>query len=69
MLSEVNEEILKLFPQQRFMAAWGEPMIVELGDFLASNSDGEVREVIRVERISFHETYRELWEKSSLKTS
>ena len=42
------------------MAAWGEAMIVELGDFLASGNSDEVSEVIRVERISFRETYREL---------
>ena len=41
------------FPGGQFMAAWGEPMCLEPGDYLASGprgEDGSVKEIIRIER-------------------
>mmetsp|Transcript_86440 Transcript_86440/g.241887 ORF Transcript_86440/g.241887 Transcript_86440/m.241887 type:complete len:182 (-) Transcript_86440:138-683(-) len=56
---EVDDEIMRHFPAGKFMAAWGTPMIVEVGDFLASGAseDGAVREVARIEKTAFAETY------------
>eukprot|EP00434_Breviolum_minutum_P017735 symbB.v1.2.015654.t1/scaffold1174.1/size133925/3 len=57
---EVDASIAGLFPAGKFMAAWGEAMCLEIGDFLASGkrqADGTVLEIIRIERKSFFETY------------
>lgn len=57
---EVDAALAAKFEGGRFMAAWGEPMCVEVGDFLGSGQvaeDGRVLEVIRIERKSFFETY------------
>ena len=57
---EVTDEIMTHFPERRFMAAWGEPMCLEVGDFLGSGKakeDGSIGEIIRIEKKAFHETY------------
>merc|ERR1712232_600679 len=57
---EADEAILRKFPEGRFVAAWGEPMLVEIGDYLASGLPGEdqrIHEVYRIEKEAFAQTY------------
>ena len=57
---EVDNDVASCFPDGKFEASWGEPMIVELGDYLASGrtlDDGTVAEIIRIQKTVFHETY------------
>mmetsp|Transcript_48425 Transcript_48425/g.90749 ORF Transcript_48425/g.90749 Transcript_48425/m.90749 type:complete len:176 (+) Transcript_48425:128-655(+) len=57
---EVDEAIARHFPTGQFLASWGEPMRVEVGDYLASgrlSADGTVLEIIRIERSAFDQTY------------
>ncbi|CAL1134025.1 unnamed protein product, partial [Cladocopium goreaui] len=57
---EVDSTIAGLFPGGKFMASWGEPMCLEAGDYLASGTrlaDGSIAEIIRIEKVSFYETY------------
>ena len=72
---QVNDHDMKFFRQEQqqqeqgeaeathFIAPWGEPMLVELGDFVATtypcdHDDGLV-EVYRIERSAFHASYVE----------
>eukprot|EP00931_Biecheleriopsis_adriatica_P088980 TRINITY_DN63192_c0_g1_i1.p1 TRINITY_DN63192_c0_g1~~TRINITY_DN63192_c0_g1_i1.p1 ORF type:complete len:184 (-),score=53.30 TRINITY_DN63192_c0_g1_i1:13-564(-) len=57
---EVDDRIMEHFPEGKFMASWGEPMVVEVGDFLASGTtlgDGRIVEIIRIEKDAFSQTY------------
>ena len=57
---QVDQDLLKLFPDGHFEASWGSPMCVEAGDYLASGrslNDGTIAEIIRIQQNAFHQTY------------
>ncbi len=61
---EVNEAIHSIIGKE-FMAAWGQPMKLSIGDFLAcpvdelDGIDYEVTEVYRIARDEFFQTYKQ----------
>eukprot|EP00746_Dinoflagellata_sp_MGD_P165830 gnl/MRDRNA2_/MRDRNA2_95332_c0_seq1.p1 gnl/MRDRNA2_/MRDRNA2_95332_c0~~gnl/MRDRNA2_/MRDRNA2_95332_c0_seq1.p1 ORF type:complete len:183 (+),score=33.35 gnl/MRDRNA2_/MRDRNA2_95332_c0_seq1:52-600(+) len=57
---EVTHEILDIFPNKQFIAAWGQPMLVQIDDILAGkmDPDGNLLEVYRIEKNAFAETYK-----------
>eukprot|EP00440_Ansanella_granifera_P045533 gb/GFBE01049329.1/.p1 GENE.gb/GFBE01049329.1/~~gb/GFBE01049329.1/.p1 ORF type:complete len:784 (+),score=158.80 gb/GFBE01049329.1/:1-2352(+) len=56
------EDLVRYFPSGNFMAAWGQPMLVEESDFVAgvpcsaSLQDG-FKEIYRIEKTAFGQTY------------
>lgn len=43
-----------------FMAPWNEEMILTLGDWLARTKDGDKNDIYRIEKETFHKTYKKL---------
>ena len=54
-----DQDIRECFPRGSFMASWGEPMIVNVGDMLCMPLiDGVIQdEVFRIEESQFYKTY------------
>ena len=56
---EVDEFVLANIGES-FIASWGEPMVVKIGDYLATpyREDGYVEEIYRIAKKEFFETYK-----------
>eukprot|EP00931_Biecheleriopsis_adriatica_P105380 TRINITY_DN79938_c0_g1_i1.p1 TRINITY_DN79938_c0_g1~~TRINITY_DN79938_c0_g1_i1.p1 ORF type:complete len:797 (+),score=144.47 TRINITY_DN79938_c0_g1_i1:86-2392(+) len=57
-----EEDLVRHFPSGRFVAPWNEPMLVEVGDYIAGKPSSEnledgIKEVYRIEKSAFAQTY------------
>ena len=53
-------------PEGEFLASWGSPMTVEVGDYILAAVDGEhsFREAYHISRKAFEDTYTEVVEEA-----